>query len=269
MSAEDCIKAGDLAGALKLLQETIRESPDSARHRVFLFQLLAVQSNWDRALTQLNVAADIDPSTLLMAQACRELLQNEGFRSKVFAGSKAPLLFGEPASWVGTLIQALLPAANNDGEQALRVASEAFDQAPTSAGTIDDQPFEWISDADMRLGPVLEAVVNGRYYWIPFFNIAEIEFQPPEDLRDLVWIPAQFTWRNEGQAVGFIPSRYPDSTADDQLALARKTEWHDRGGEFFTGTGQRVFSTDAGDYPILETRRIVINHDKSSDVAAE
>lgn len=268
MSAEDCIKTGDLTGALKLLQETIRENPDSARHRVFLFQLLAVQSNWERALTQLNVAADIDPATLLMAQACRELLQNEGFRSEVFAGSKAPLLFGEPAAWVANLIQALAPAAANDGAQALRVVTEAFELAPTNTGTIDDQPFEWIADADMRLGPVLEAVVNGRYYWIPFFNISEIEFQPPEDLRDLVWIPAQFTWRNEGEAVGFVPSRYPDSTADDQLALARKTEWHDRGSEFFVGTGQRVFSTDTGDYPILETRRIVINHEEASDTAA-
>ena len=69
--------------------------------------------------------------------------------------------------------------------------------------------------------------------------------------------------------MGFIPSRYPDSTADDQLALARKTEWHDRGGEFFVGTGQRVFSTDAGDFPILETRHIVINHGETTNAAAE
>ncbi len=36
----------------------------------------------------------------------------------------------------------------------------------------------------MRLGPVIEAMVNGRYFWVPFAAIGELDFDPPADLRD-------------------------------------------------------------------------------------
>jgi protein involved in temperature-dependent protein secretion len=34
--------------------------------------------------------------------------------------------------------------------------------------------FAWLADADVRLGPVLEAIVDGKYYWIPFGNLSAI-----------------------------------------------------------------------------------------------
>ena len=39
----------------------------------------------------------------------------------------------------------------------------------------EDSAFEWIADADDRLGPVLEAIVNGRYYWVPFERVRRIQ----------------------------------------------------------------------------------------------
>jgi type VI secretion system protein ImpE len=56
-----------------------------------------------------------------------------------------------------------------------------------------------------------------------------------------------------------MSTRYPgaDTLADNQTALARKTEWKDIGSEFFTGIGQRMFTTDAGDVSLLQTRKIV------------
>ncbi len=261
MNAQECIKRGDLKGALTHLQEEVRNNPDSSKNRVFLFQLLAVQGVWNRALTQLNVAAEMDNDALLMAQVCRELLKCEGFREEVFSGKRSPLVFGEPSDWMATLLQGLEPAAQGDGAKASALSSRAFDSAPVSIGEINDEKFLWISDADMRIGPTLEAIVNGKYYWIPFNNISKVVLEPPQDLRDLVWISAKFTWRNEGEAFGFIPSRYTDSIDDDALALGRRTEWQDLGQEYFIGKGQRVFSTDQGDYPLLETRSIKFNWD--------
>ena len=43
-----------------------------------------------------------------------------------------------------------------------------------TAAIIDGKAFAWIADADMRLGPICEAVINGRYYWLPFVHIARI-----------------------------------------------------------------------------------------------
>jgi type VI secretion system protein ImpE len=82
----------------------------------------------------------------------------------------------------------------------------------------------------------------------------------PSDLRDLVWTPADLEWSNGGRAVALIPTRYPKSEADPDgsIRLARKTDWREVGPGIFFGAGQRVLSTDVGDYPLLEIREIVL-----------
>ena len=47
-----------------------------------------------------------------------------------------------------------------------------MDDAPTAAGTVNGRRFEWIADADSRLGPMLEVIINGRYGWLPMASIA-------------------------------------------------------------------------------------------------
>lgn len=259
MNAEESIKAGNLGAALAELQGAVRDDPAKPEYRTYLFQLLCVIGDWNRALTQLNVVADMDHTALLMAQTYRELLLCEAFRAEVFAGKREPLLFGEPNSWTGILLQTLGAVEKGNGQEAYDIAMNAMDQATARAGTVDDQPFEWLGDADMRLGPVFEIILNGKYYWVPMSNVAEISFSEPEDLRDLVWLPVQIRWVNDGNSIGFMPTRYPgaDTFADDQNALARKTEFKDIGGDFFTGIGQRMFTTDAGDVSLLQTRKIV------------
>ncbi len=249
---------GDPATTLKDLQEQVRKNPASAELRVFLFQLLAVEGSWDRALTQLKVAGELDAGALAMVQTYREALLCEALRDEIFGGERSPLIFGQPESWIALLVEALRLGAAGEAERSQQIRSEAFDTAPATRGAIDGQPFEWIADADPRLGPVLEAIVNGRYYWIPLSRIREIRFDPPADLRDLVWMPAYFTWANGGESVGLVPTRYPGSQAspDPQIRLARRTEWVDRGAELFVGLGQRMLATDTGEYPIMDVRAI-------------
>ena len=83
----------------------------------------------------------------------------------------------------------------------------ALEAAPVTSGAIDGHKFEWIADADSRLGPIIEVIINGRYTWVPFNNVSKIEVEKPVDLRDLVWLPANFTWTNGGQLVALIPTR--------------------------------------------------------------
>lgn len=266
IKAEETIRSGDLKQALTELQNCVRDDPSNAKYRVFLFQLLCLTGDWERALTQLNTAADLDPSTLLLAQTYRELLLCEGFRTCVFEGSKAPLIFGEPPDWMGRLIQSLSSSSGGDGVDARKSVDHVLEQVPEISGSVDGVAFEWLCDADMRLGPVIEAVIAGRYYWIPFSNIAQINFSEPVDLRDLVWLPAEFRWTNEGETIGFIPVRYPgQQTLDNaQCAMARKTEWRDIGGEFYLGSGQRNFASADVDFPLLEMRSLTFDHSVSN-----
>jgi type VI secretion system protein ImpE len=257
-AAEEAIKEGDPQAALKLLQDQVRAKPADAKLRVFLFQLLCTLGQWDRALNQLNVAGEMDASTLAMVQTYREAIQCERLREQVFAGKKVPVLFGEPETWVALLIEALLREGLGEHEQARAMRDQAFSQAPACAGRADDQPFAWIADADMRLGPVLEAVINGRYYWVPFMHLAELKLDAPEDLRDAVWMPAQLQFTNGGETVALIPTRYVGSDLSDPLqALARKTDWVETSPDFFTGRGQRLLTTDAGDLALMDLRSLV------------
>lgn len=258
MGMEDWLRGGDPSTALSDLQEQVRKNPSSAKLRVFLFQLLAIEGRWDRALTQLKVAGELDAGNLAMVQTYREALSCEALRDQIFSGQRSPLIFGQPATWIALLVEALRLAAAGEIEQSQQVRDEAFATAPTTHGVIDDQPFEWIADADARLGPMLETIISGRYYWVPFNRIREIRIEAPADLRDAVWMPAYFTWANGGESVGLIPTRYPGTqvSTDPQLRLARRTDWADRGAELFIGLGQRMLATDAGEYPIMDARTI-------------
>ncbi|HWG80616.1 MAG TPA: type VI secretion system accessory protein TagJ [Stellaceae bacterium] len=258
MGTEDWLRGGDPSTALSELQEQIRKNPSNAKLRVFLFQLLAIEGRWDRALTQLNVAGELDAGNLAMVQTYRDALACEALREQIFAGNRSPLIFGQPATWIALLVEALRLAATGEVERSQQVRDEAFAAAPVTKGVVDGQPFEWIADADARLGPMLETIINGRYYWVPFNRIREIRIEKPADLRDVVWMPAYFTWANGGESVGLIPTRYPGSQAssDPQLRLARRTDWSDCGSELFAGLGQRMLATDVGEYPIMDARAI-------------
>jgi type VI secretion system protein ImpE len=266
-AAEDELKNGDPATALQRLQEQVRARPADAKLRVFLFQLLCVLGNWERALNQLEVATSLDAGALAMGQMYGAAVRCEAVRRDVFEGRRSPMIFGEPDQWLALLIESLLTAGKGDPAGAERLRIDAFEQAAPTAGTLNGEPFEWIADADSRLGPVLEAIVNGRYYWLPFSRISTITMDAPEDLRDVVWMPAQFEFQNGGQVVGLIPSRYPGSekAADGLLALGRKTLWEEFAPDAHRGLGQRVLATDTGDVPLLEVRSLTL---QSADTAA-
>jgi type VI secretion system protein ImpE len=156
------------------------------------------------------------------------------------------------------MVQANTLVAEGQLKPARELRERALEGAPAIAGTINGQAFEWIADADSRLGPLLEAMIDGKYFWVPFDRISRLAVERPSDLRDLVWVPAKFGWTNGGEASGFIPARYPGSedAADGGIRLTRKTEWLEREEETFCGLGQRMFSTDAGDFPLLEVQTI-------------
>ena len=256
MSAEDLLKSGDLDGALAALQEAIRGDAANPALRIFLFQLLCVRGEWKRAIAQLKLSAEMDGTATHMAQTYREGIICEVYREKVFTGEKDPLIFGEPAEWIALMTEALKSNAAGNAEQAAETRARAFDLAPSLTGKIDGEPFEWIADADMRLGPLLEVIVNGRYFWMPFTSIAMAKFEDPVDLRDAVWTPAEIKLANGGDIVALIPTRYAGTVTDGDNAekLARSTRWSDLGADTFVGVGQRLLTTDLGDTALMDLR---------------
>jgi type VI secretion system protein ImpE len=244
MLAQQLIRDGHLKRGLAALQDAVRKDAADVKLRVFLFQLLAVLGQWGRSLTQ---------------------FQCEALRADIFTGKRAPLVFGEPQPWLAQLVEAL-KYDGTEPERAAALRAQAFEAAPASPGSIDDTPFAWLADADTRLGPVLEAIVNGRYFWIPFCRISRIEFDAPSDLRDAVWTAATFTWTNGAQTVGLIPTRYNGTLAsgEDALLLARRTEWNEHG----HGLGQRMLASDSAEYALMDVRVIAFDDQPDATAAA-
>ena len=259
--AEQSLKNGDPVGALAQLAQQVRSAPADPKLRVFLFQLLCVLGQWDRALNQLNVASGLDPGALAMAQTYGDAVRCEAIRNDVFDGKKSPMIFGQPDQWLALLIESLLAAGHGEQERSLQLRATAFEEAPATPGDINGQPFSWIADADSRIGPVLEAVINGRYYWVPFSRLTKVQIEAPEDLRDFVWMPAHFEFENGGESVALIPTRYAGSAAssDGLVALARKTVWEEIAPDTHRGLGQRIITTDAADVPLMDVRTVILS----------
>ena len=257
-SAQELLSAGDPQSALQLLQQQGREKPGDAKLRVFLFQLLSVLGQWERAMAQLDVCGQLDHGTLAMVNTYREAIKCEAVRGAVFAGKTTPVIFGKPAEWVALLVQALSHDAQGHPDQAQQLRAQAFEAAPTTAGSLNGEAFDWIADADSRLGPVLEVVLNGRYTWVPFEALSAITIDAPEDLRDMVWAPVHLTFSNGGDTVALVPTCYPGTReqTDGKLKLARATEWLPAGTDQFVGLGQRVLSTSSAEMGLLEARDI-------------
>jgi type VI secretion system protein ImpE len=252
--------ATDLAGELKGLQVEVRAHPEDAKLRAYLFQLLAVQGEWQRALNQLQVCAQLSIEAIPMAQTYREAIRCEVFRGEVFAGKRAPHILGEPPAWIGPLIEALNKLTSGQVPAAEALRAQAFEQAPATGGAIDGQPFAWIADADSRLGPVCEAIIAGKYYWIPFERLASVKVEAPSDLRDVVWASAYLRFVTGATQVALLPARYPETerSEDDALRLSRMTTWRELGEDTYAGIGQRMWATDTGEYPLLDTREIAL-----------
>jgi len=265
MGVMEFIKRGDLSGAVKAAEDEVRNNPSAGKSRVLLFQLAAVEGQWDRAITQLDVAGKMEAKNLLMAQVCRQLILCERFRGEVFAGKRTPLLLGEPEAWIAQMVQAMGHTARGEHTAAAGMRESALESAPAVGGTIKGRgegtstAFAWLADADSRLGPLLEVFVDAKYYWVPMSRVKEIRLDAPADLRDLLWLPATFTWTTGATQEGFIPVRYSGSerSSDPLIRLCRKTDWADLdGGVTFAGQGQKMLAWDGGEIPVLDIESV-------------
>jgi type VI secretion system protein ImpE len=257
---QEFLAAADTKQALAALERQVRSDAADPKLRVFLFQLLAVSGQWQRALTQLQVCGELDPATLAMVATYRDAVQCEAVRESVFDGKTLPHVFGRPQAWVAWLAEALQADQRGDAQAAARLRGQALEAAPASSGTLNEKPFDWIADGDSRLGPVLEAIVNGRYCWVPFDALSRVVVEPPADLRDLVWSAARLEFPNGGETVALLPTRYAGTTKSDdgELALARRTDWVELAPDHYRGIGQRMFVSDSQELGLLQTREIVL-----------
>lgn len=251
-AADDLLRSGDLDGARRVLVEAARREPGDVPTRLFLFQLLALAREWDKARVQLATLAQLSPEAQMLAVVYGQAIDAERERAAVFAG-EARAFIHAPSDWADGIAEALHLAATGDIATAAGVRDSAFDAAPDTPGTLDGARFDWIADADPRLGPTVEAIIGGRYGLLPFEAIAALDSEGPRDLRDLVWYPIEVTLKAGPRIAALLPTRYPGIADDPAERLARATNWREDG----TGSGQHVWTTsDGAEHGLLAVRTL-------------
>lgn len=260
VKADELLASGDVAAARQQLIEEVRANPGDVGVRMFLFQMCALLGEWDRAKAQLETLAKLDPEARMLSVAYTQCIAAEQTRAAVFAGTEtAAMLY--PVAWGDALVAAIRARQQGDAAAADALYAEAFDAAPTTAGTTDTGiSFDWIADADPRLGPVTEAIIAGRHGLMPFCALESLTITPPSDLRDTVWIQAEFGIAGGARVAGFVPLRYPGSETSDDAAIVRGTAtgWaEDAGGEY--PLGHRLFAfSDESEVPVQELRELTL-----------
>jgi type VI secretion system protein ImpE len=256
--ADALLRDGDVAGARAALLDIVRTQPGNDKARMFMFQLLAINGEWDKALNQLQALTQILPEAQMLGVTYNQAIGAEKERAAIFAGEAEMNLLAGKGSWADGVARAITLFARGDIDAGSAARDEAFDSAPDMPGTCDGVEFDWIADNDSRFGPTFEVILGGRYGLIPFDLVKSIKSEGPKDLRDTVWYPVEIMFHSGQSAAAFLPARYPGSEAseDDQIKLARATHWVEQPwGE--DGLGQRLWMlSDGNDRGVLELRNL-------------
>jgi type VI secretion system protein ImpE len=258
MDYKDYIKIGDLDSSLKNLKIDIKKSPSKIELRIFYFQLLCILCDWNKAILQLNSISKLSKKTSSFCKDYLEIIKAEKERKLILSGAKSPIILGKPEPWVAKITKANEYINQKEYKHAVTILKEAYVEAPAVAGKINGESFEWISDSDSRFGPLLEIIINGVYYWMPFQRIEILSIEKASDLRDIVWMPTSIKLINGTELTGVIPVRYPNTEKNDNaiFKLSRKTDWKVPIDNLYLGIGQRTLMTDKTEYPLLDTRKI-------------
>src|SRR5262245_30269452 len=123
MNAKELFQAGRLAEAIQSLTAEVRSNPTDSRRRSFLFEMLSLSGEFDRAAKHLDVLAQASPAAEIGALLYKSAIAAERQRQALFSK-------GQP------------PAAAD---------------ASSGPGWLNGKPFNTIEDADPRLGCRLEA----------------------------------------------------------------------------------------------------------------
>lgn len=255
MQGDDLLRAGDLTAVRAALVDTVKRAPGDQGARMFLWQVMAVQGDWDKAVAQLRALASLAGETQMLSTVYHQAITAEGQRAKAYAGQAPFPVLVSSSPWIDQLAEGLGALAAGRTQDGAALRDQAFDAAGDTPGEIDGTQFGWIANSDPRLGPCFEAIVAGRWGLVPFEAVTRIKTEGPRDLRDVVWLPVEMALRSGQSAAALLPARYPGTEgASDTLRLGRATEWQ---GD--VPLGQRLWSRDDGDETgVLDFREIVM-----------
>lgn len=230
MNATEYLREGKLSEAIAAITEEVRQHPDDAQKRTFLFELLCFAGEYDRAEKHLQVLSQAGRNAEMGVMVYRAALSAERERREFFRNKQYLI--------------------------------EPYGGRERIAGSWNGSSFAALCDADSRIGPRLEVFLGGSYLWVPYEHIESIAMQPPRRLRDLLWAPVMvrtgtgFPIRDLGEVLTPVLSPLSCEHADDLVRLGRASAWEVDEGGVEVPFGQKLLLRDGEEVPILELRNV-------------
>lgn len=266
MRTEEWLSQGNLEEAIAQARQDVSRTPENAGFRFLLFELLVLAEDFDGAENELRHCAIADPNLAESVEFYQGLLNAERLRYNCLNKAiGAPQALLEPPSYGTTFIQALWLLCQSRVEEAEALLARGWQEVPKISGSLDGERFTEIRDADDVLGPFLEALVPGSYFWIPFEQIERINFKHRRGYQETIWMPAYLEMKGGIQGDLWIPSLYSGTGAkDDFLRLGQMTTWDYPSKSIGRVYGQRDLKTDKILKGIRKVSTILIDRPSSN-----
>lgn len=231
-----------LDAALALAESVVRSQPLNFRHRTTLFSLLAFTGQYERAEQQLTVLSQESDEVAKGVATYRSLLAAQCARDRVLGGLEPGSYLLQPPNYAADHALVVSCAAQRDLVGARRALDVLTEQRPLVTVQVGAHRG-WVSDADDRLGPVVELFLQGRYVWLPWEQLRGMHIPRPTQLCDLLWTPVVVDLE-VGQMQAFMPVLYPGAAGaqDSRISLGRITTWQDNEQGVSLGEGARLLT---------------------------
>lgn len=244
MSASDLFHAGQINEAISEAQAAVRSRPNDEGARYLLAELLCFTGELDKADKQLDALRDLDPKSMMTVSMFRQLIRSEQAREQFYQDGRVPEFIDKPSPNLELHLKASLLIREGNQAEAGRVLAEAESQRSPVRGTCDGEPFAEFRDLDDLNSSFFEVyTATGKYYWLPFEKVEELEFRAPDRPRYLLWRSARLSLREGPDLEVHLPALYHGSAkqVDVPCKLGRMTDWRGGDGEPMRGVGQRTF----------------------------
>jgi len=191
----------------------------------------------------------IKPDLGLALATWRQLVHAAQVRQDVFQLKAKPELIEEATPFITLSLDMILALHENDVDR-INTCTEAINsQTNLSQFLVNDDNANFLRDLDDTTAYLFEVLgTNGKYFWIDFSQVVELEIFKPERLLDVLWRKANIVLTNGTEGEVYLPAIYP--TIDDELtAFGRKTEWQTKGSAY-RGVGLRTWLLGESDISI-------------------
>jgi type VI secretion system protein ImpE len=262
MSASELFREGRIDEAIGEAQAAVRSRPNDEGARYLLAELLCFTGALEKADKQLDALRDLDPKSMMTVSMFRQLIRSEQAREQFYQDGRVPEFIDKPSPVLELCLKASLLIRDGDHAEAAGVLAEAESQRTPARGTCDGQEFSDFRDLDDLNAPFFEVyTATGKYYWLPFEKVEEIEFRAPDRPRYLLWRSARLSLREGADLEVHLPALYHGSAQqeDAQCRLGRMTDWRGGDGAPMRGVGQRTFLVGEESRGIMEIGLIRFN----------